>query len=227
MEPEDEALLVVLDALPPAERLARDAAGIGRPPRSQAVAAQALRFADSSRIVHPALVNGAAGVVIAVDGRPVAIMGFTVVNDRIIAIDTLADPERIAHSTSGSSTTGPAERKAVCSDSARARRVRAQQRLGNQAARRHERYGSERSLNAAAERSSSRRGGVPCKREHRAEPRRQRGPSSPLALRRTWPRARSRQAARCSGRRQEVLLWMRGPQGRDLHWVCRVGTSWS
>jgi RNA polymerase sigma factor (sigma-70 family) len=61
----------------------------------QAVAAQALRFADPSRTVHPALVNGAAGVVIAVDGKPVAIVGFTVVNDRIIAIDALADPERI------------------------------------------------------------------------------------------------------------------------------------
>jgi RNA polymerase sigma factor (sigma-70 family) len=61
----------------------------------QAVAAQALGFADPSRTVHPALVNGAAGVVIAVDGKPVAIVGFTVVNDRIIAIDALADPERI------------------------------------------------------------------------------------------------------------------------------------
>ena len=39
--------------------------------------------------------NGAAGVVITVDGKPVSIMGFTVVNDRIIAIDALADPERI------------------------------------------------------------------------------------------------------------------------------------
>jgi RNA polymerase sigma-70 factor (ECF subfamily) len=61
----------------------------------QAVAAQALLFADPSRIVCPALVNGAAGVVIAVDGKPVSIVGFTVVNDRIIAIDALADPERI------------------------------------------------------------------------------------------------------------------------------------
>jgi RNA polymerase sigma-70 factor (ECF subfamily) len=61
----------------------------------QAVAAQALLFADPSRIVHPALVNGAAGVVITVDGKPVSIVGFTVVNDRIIAIDALADPERI------------------------------------------------------------------------------------------------------------------------------------
>jgi hypothetical protein len=31
--------------------------------------AQALLFADPSRVVHPALVNGAAGVVIAVDGK--------------------------------------------------------------------------------------------------------------------------------------------------------------
>jgi RNA polymerase sigma factor (sigma-70 family) len=80
----------------------------------QAVAAQALGFADPSRTVHPALVNGAAGVVIAVDGKPVAIVGFTVVNDRIIAIDALADPERIGGLDLGSSTTGPAERKAVC-----------------------------------------------------------------------------------------------------------------
>jgi RNA polymerase sigma factor (sigma-70 family) len=61
----------------------------------QAVAAQALLFADPSRIVHPALVNGAAGVVITVDSKPVAIVGFTVANDRIVAIDALADPERI------------------------------------------------------------------------------------------------------------------------------------
>jgi hypothetical protein len=40
-------------------------------------------------------VNGAAGVVISVDGKPVSIIGFTVVNDRIVAIDALVDPERI------------------------------------------------------------------------------------------------------------------------------------
>jgi hypothetical protein len=57
----------------------------------QAVAVQALLFADPSRIVHPALVNGAADVVviiiIMVGGKPVSIVGFTVVNDRIVAID--------------------------------------------------------------------------------------------------------------------------------------------
>jgi len=41
-------------------------------------------------------VNGAAGAVITVDGKPVSIVGFTVVNDRIVAIDALVDPERIA-----------------------------------------------------------------------------------------------------------------------------------
>ena len=40
--------------------------------------------------------NGAAGVVITFDGTPVSVVGFTVVNDRILAIDALADPERIA-----------------------------------------------------------------------------------------------------------------------------------
>jgi hypothetical protein len=43
---------------------------------------KALLFADPSRIVHPALVNGAAGAVITVDGKPVSVIGFTVVNDR-------------------------------------------------------------------------------------------------------------------------------------------------
>jgi hypothetical protein len=36
------------------------------------------------------------GGVITVDGKPVSIIGFTVVNDRIVAIDALVDPERIA-----------------------------------------------------------------------------------------------------------------------------------
>jgi RNA polymerase sigma-70 factor (ECF subfamily) len=62
---------------------------------ARAVAAQALLFADPWRIVRPALVNGAAGVVITVDGKPVAVMGFTVEHDRIVAIDALADPERV------------------------------------------------------------------------------------------------------------------------------------
>jgi RNA polymerase sigma-70 factor, ECF subfamily len=52
----------------------------------EAVASRAMRFAGPTRIAHPALVNGAAGVVVTVDGQPVTIMAFTVVNDTIVAI---------------------------------------------------------------------------------------------------------------------------------------------
>jgi RNA polymerase sigma factor (sigma-70 family) len=46
-------------------------------------------------VVSPALVNGAAGVVVTVGGRPFVVMGFTVVGGRILAIDAIADPERV------------------------------------------------------------------------------------------------------------------------------------
>jgi RNA polymerase sigma-70 factor (ECF subfamily) len=58
-----------------------------------AVAGQARGFPGA--IVRPALVNGAAGAVITVRGRPIAVMGFTVVGGRIVEIDAIADPERV------------------------------------------------------------------------------------------------------------------------------------
>ena len=62
------ALLVVLESLAPAEREAR-----------------------------PAHVNGAPGIV-AWDraGRPFSVLGFTVAHEKIVAIDAIADPERLA-----------------------------------------------------------------------------------------------------------------------------------
>ena len=45
--------------------------------------------------LHSVLVNGAAGVVVTVNGRPFAVMGFTVAGGRIVEIDTIADPERV------------------------------------------------------------------------------------------------------------------------------------
>jgi RNA polymerase sigma-70 factor (ECF subfamily) len=60
---------------------------------AKAVAGQARGFPGS--LVTPALVNGAAGAVITVRGRPIAVMGFTVVAGRIVAIDAIADPERV------------------------------------------------------------------------------------------------------------------------------------
>ncbi|MFF8538356.1 RNA polymerase sigma factor SigJ [Streptomyces sp. NPDC015532] len=63
---------------------------------AEAVARQALafrRFAASSRLVQ---VNGEAGVVSIVDGRPQSVMGVTVADGRIVAMYILADPERLA-----------------------------------------------------------------------------------------------------------------------------------
>lgn len=59
------------------------------------VAARAMTFAHLHQHVRPVLVNGVAGVVVAPAGRPYSVMAFTVVGDRIVAIDALADPERL------------------------------------------------------------------------------------------------------------------------------------
>jgi RNA polymerase sigma-70 factor, ECF subfamily len=71
-------------------------AGASRMARgARAVAEQALSFSRFARFARPALVNGAAGVVAAADGRLLAVLGFTVRHDRIVEIDILADPERL------------------------------------------------------------------------------------------------------------------------------------
>jgi RNA polymerase sigma factor (sigma-70 family) len=62
---------------------------------ARAVAGQAARFRRLAPFVRPALVNGAAGAVVAPRGRLFAVMGFTVVGGRIVEIDVLADPERL------------------------------------------------------------------------------------------------------------------------------------
>jgi RNA polymerase sigma-70 factor (ECF subfamily) len=60
-----------------------------------AVARQARSGASPAAELHPALVNGAAGVVITMRGRPFAVMAFTVTEARIVEIDVVADPERV------------------------------------------------------------------------------------------------------------------------------------
>jgi RNA polymerase sigma factor (sigma-70 family) len=60
-----------------------------------AVARQARLGADPAALLHPALINGAAGVVITLDGRPHVVMAFTIVNDQVVEIDIVADPERV------------------------------------------------------------------------------------------------------------------------------------
>jgi RNA polymerase sigma factor (sigma-70 family) len=60
-----------------------------------AVAKQARMGALPAAHLRPVLVNGAAGVVVTVRGRPFAVMGFTVVAGKIVAIDAIADPDRV------------------------------------------------------------------------------------------------------------------------------------
>jgi RNA polymerase sigma-70 factor (ECF subfamily) len=93
-----EALVEILD---PDVVFRIDAGGVpprARPPLvgAEAVARQILsrgsRFAPFAR---PAIVNGAAGLVIEPRGKPFAVVGFTVSNGRIVAIDLVADPGKL------------------------------------------------------------------------------------------------------------------------------------
>jgi RNA polymerase sigma factor (sigma-70 family) len=59
------------------------------------VAGQAILARQLNPFVRPALINGAAGVVVAAHGRPMFIMAFTVAAEKIVAIDVLADSERL------------------------------------------------------------------------------------------------------------------------------------
>ncbi|MCW3047841.1 MAG: polymerase, sigma-24 subunit, subfamily [Solirubrobacterales bacterium] len=93
-----EALVALLDP----DVVLRVDRGAVRPGASRevrgaaAVAAQVLTFAPRlARFARPALVNGAAGYVVAPRGRPLAVTGFTVANGKIVAMDVLADPARL------------------------------------------------------------------------------------------------------------------------------------
>jgi RNA polymerase sigma-70 factor (ECF subfamily) len=94
-----DALLAVLDpdvvvradrgAVPPgASREVRGA---------KAVAEQALIFSRLVESAQPVLVNGAAGIVSWLPGgRPFSVLGFTVRRGKVVEIDVLADPSRLA-----------------------------------------------------------------------------------------------------------------------------------
>ena len=63
---------------------------------AEAVAGQALSYSRLGLFVRPALVNGAAGLVAVRDGQPFSVGGFTVRGGKIVEIDILADPARLA-----------------------------------------------------------------------------------------------------------------------------------
>jgi RNA polymerase sigma factor (sigma-70 family) len=90
-----EALLAVLD---PDVVLRRDVAplgGSGEVRGARAVAGQALAYSRLAALIQPALVNGAVGGVAILDGEPFAVGAFTVRGRKIVAMDILADPERL------------------------------------------------------------------------------------------------------------------------------------
>jgi RNA polymerase sigma factor (sigma-70 family) len=63
---------------------------------ADAVAGHTAVYSRLYPYVRPALVNGAAGAVVAPRGRLFSVMAFTVTNGRISQIDALVDPERLA-----------------------------------------------------------------------------------------------------------------------------------
>jgi len=72
---------------------------LARPPLVGAEAVARMILARGSRFApfgRPALVNGGAGVVVHLGDRPFAVVGFTVANDRIVEIDLVADPAKLA-----------------------------------------------------------------------------------------------------------------------------------
>jgi RNA polymerase sigma factor (sigma-70 family) len=90
-----EALLEVLDpdvvlrADPGPEGATREVRG------GRAVAGQALFYSRLGLVIQPALVNGAVGAVTTRDGEPFSVGALTVRGGKIVAIDFLADPERL------------------------------------------------------------------------------------------------------------------------------------
>jgi len=94
-----EALVAVLDpdvvfradrgrrAVPHAEPLVTGAAAV-----AEQILARAPRFA---RFARPAIVNGAAGLIVVSRDRPIAVLGFTIAVERVVELDLIADPDKL------------------------------------------------------------------------------------------------------------------------------------
>ncbi|MBO0827159.1 MAG: RNA polymerase subunit sigma-70, partial [Streptosporangiales bacterium] len=89
----------LVSVLHPDVLLRVDAGGPGAPPEVRGAAAVANRSLMFSRLGAAerlaVVVNGAPGLVAVRDGRPFSLLAFTVVDDRIVEIDILSDPERV------------------------------------------------------------------------------------------------------------------------------------
>ena len=63
---------------------------------AEAVAGHTATYARLYPFIRPALVNGAAGAVVAPHGQLFSVMAFTVTDGKITQIDALVDPDRLA-----------------------------------------------------------------------------------------------------------------------------------
>jgi RNA polymerase sigma-70 factor (ECF subfamily) len=98
------ALLNVLDPDVTA-RADAFAAPPGAPTRlrgARAVAEQALVFSYRATDAHIGLVNGAPAIMVTPHGRLAMVMTFTITNGKIVTIDVIADPQRLAQLTTES-----------------------------------------------------------------------------------------------------------------------------
>jgi ketosteroid isomerase-like protein len=62
---------------------------------AEAVAAHTATYSSLYPFIRPAVVNGAAGAVVAPRGRLFSVMAFTITNGKIARIDAVLDPERL------------------------------------------------------------------------------------------------------------------------------------
>ena len=74
-----------------APSLVQGAAAVAR----QAVEGFRQAFGRPGAVLHPVLVNGAAGVVVTLDGQPLTVMSFTIVDGKVTGIDAISDPGRV------------------------------------------------------------------------------------------------------------------------------------
>lgn len=89
-----EALVAVLD--PEVVLRVDSAEAVSRVVRGASeVARQALAFSQFAPFLRPVLVNGAMGVLTVPDGKVFSLTGFTVKGGKIVAMDILADRERL------------------------------------------------------------------------------------------------------------------------------------
>jgi RNA polymerase sigma-70 factor (ECF subfamily) len=94
------ALVAVLD---PEVVFRLDAGGDGPRARAPVTGAETVarrvlaRGRPFANLAQPAIVNGAAGLIVASGDMPIAIVGFTCAHARIVAIDLIPDPDKLRH----------------------------------------------------------------------------------------------------------------------------------